>query len=43
MQPKRSLEWMARGIREEQGGSLLISLGERKYYTVYRPLGISHL
>ena len=40
---KGSLEWMARGIREEQGGSLLISLGERKYYTVYRPLGISHL
>lgn len=40
---KGSLEWMARGIREEQGRSLLISLGERKYYTVYRPLGISHL
>lgn len=40
---KGSLEWMSRGIREEQGGSLLISLGERKYYTVYRPLGISHL
>lgn len=40
---KGSLEWMARGIREEQGGSLLISLGERKYYTVYRPLGIGHL
>ena len=40
---KGSLEWMAKGIREEQGGSLLISLGERKYYTVYRPLGIGHL
>ena len=34
---------MAKGIREEQGGSLLLSLAGRKYYTVYRPLGIGHL
>lgn len=40
---KGSLEWMAKGIREEQGGSLLLSLAGRKYYTVYRPLGIGHL
>ena len=40
---KGSLEWMAQGIREEQGGSLLLSLAGRKYYTVYRPLGIGHL
>lgn len=40
---KGSLKWMAQGIREEQGGSLLISLAGRKYYTVYRPLGIGHL
>lgn len=40
---KGSLEWMAQGIREEQGGSILLSLAGRKYYTVYRPLGIGHL
>ena len=40
---KGSLKWMAQGIREEQGGSLLLSLAGRKYYTVYRPLGIGHL
>lgn len=40
---KGSLEWMEQGIREEKGGSLLISLAGRKYYTVYRPLGIGHL
>lgn len=40
---KGSLEWMEQGIREEQGGSLLLSLAGRKYYTVYRPLGIGHL
>lgn len=40
---KGSLKWMEQGIREEQGGSLLISLAGRKYYTVYRPLGIGHL
>ena len=40
---KGSLEWMERGIREEKGGSLRISLEGRRYYTVYRPLGIGHL
>lgn len=40
---RRALEWMAQGIREEQGGSILLSLAGRKYYTVYRPLGIGHL
>lgn len=40
---KGSLKWMAQGIREEQGGSILLSLAGRKYYTVYRPLGIGHL
>ena len=43
VEEKGSLEWMAKGIREEQGGSLLLSLAGRKYYTVYRPLGIGHL